>query len=86
MTSTLLVLVSVPGVLAIVNLLKKIGVSGPWCAALAVIIGVVLSVAHQTLINYQVWQAVENGLIIGLGAAGVWDVTRTPARKETIND
>ena len=77
MTGTLVALISVPGIIAIVNLLKSIGLSGRWSALVAVALGVGLSLAHWALADSGAWQAAESGIVLGLGAAGLWDVTKT---------
>ncbi|MDK9294559.1 hypothetical protein FAM19031_000597 [Propionibacterium freudenreichii] len=77
MNTTLVALISVPGILALVNLLKSIGLSGRWSALAAVLLGVGLSVAHWALADWGAWQAAESGIVLGLGAAGLWDVTKT---------
>lgn len=73
MDSTLVALVSVPGILALTNLAKHLGVKGKWSALVAVLLGVGLNVARYHLASSGAWQAVEAGTIMGLGAAGLWD-------------
>lgn len=67
---------SVPAVIAIVNVLKEFGVAGKWATLAAVLVGVAINVANHYLGEVGVYQAAMTGLIIGLGAAGVYDVTK----------
>ncbi len=71
------VLATAPAILALVNLAKRFGLSGAWCALLAVILGVVLSVADALLAGRPVLPASAAGLLLGLGAAGLYDVAAT---------
>ena len=69
---------SVLMVIALVNLLKGIGLSGKWSALVAVVIGVALAIADFQLGSSGMYVAAIGGLKIGLGAAGLYDVTKTP--------
>ena len=66
---------SVPGVIAVVNLLKELGVSGKWALVAAVVVGIALNVANYYLGNLGVYQAGVQGAMIGLGAAGIYDLS-----------
>lgn len=66
---------SLPGVVALVNLLKQFGVTGKWSLVAAIIIGVGLNVANGYLGDVAVYQDAMSGLLIGLGAAGVYDLS-----------
>lgn len=77
MTPTVLTIVSVPGILALVNLGKRLGLSGPWSALAAVVLGVALALAAYLLADTGAWQAIQQGLILGLSAAGLYDLTGT---------
>lgn len=77
MNDTLTVIVSVPAILAIVNFAKSVGISGRFSIALAVGLGVVLNVANYYLGANGGYQAAVQGLILGLSAAGLYDVTKT---------
>jgi len=67
-------------VLALVNLGKSLGVTGRWSALLAVLLGVALAVADYvflgdgTIAAAGVYTACATGLILGLTAAGLYDV------------
>lgn len=76
MTVTTMAIISVPGIIAITNLLKKLGVSGAWSALAAVLLGVGLSLAQWALADTGGWKAATEGLALGLAAAGLWDVTK----------
>lgn len=75
MTPTVLTVISVPGILALVNLAKRLGLSGPWSALLAVALGTALALAGYLLADTGAWQAIQQGLILGLSAAGLYDLT-----------
>lgn len=76
-------LATVPAILAIVNLLKDFGVSGKWSMLAAVTVGVALATGEYFLATYGVYHAVASGLLLGLGAAGLYDAARmgTEARE-----
>ena len=73
---TALTLATVPAILAIVQLGKSLGLSGKWSALVAVLLGVLLSVATYTLGDLGWYQAAASGLILGLSAAGLYDAAR----------
>ena len=68
-------------VLALVNVAKEFGVKGKWATLLAVFFGIILSVLEYVfttdLVTMQgLYQAFAVGLLIGLTAAGVYDVSK----------
>jgi len=69
---------SVPGVVAVVNLLKQLGVTGKWSLVSAVVVGVALNVANFYLGDMGVYQAAVTGVMVGLGAAGIYDLSHQP--------
>lgn len=77
--STLALLATPAAILALVNLAKRFGVSGAWSALLAVILGVALSVSDLAFGGNAFYVAGANGLLMGLGAAGIYDVVATVA-------
>ena len=76
-------LATIPAILALVNLAKTWGVTGKWSALLAVILGLVLSLAdygfltEDPLTRSGWYIAAATGLILGLSAAGLYDVAAT---------
>lgn len=70
-----LTLASVPAILAIVNLLKGLGLSGRWAALAAVLLAMVINLAVALWGDNQIFQAAASGLILGLGAAGLYDAS-----------
>lgn len=74
MNIDLAVLASPLVILALVNLGKKFGASGRWSMLLAVILGIVLAVLDGTLAGNVIYGYASNGLLIGLSAAGLYDV------------
>lgn len=72
-------LATVPAVLAIVNLLKDtFNINGKYSALLAVIIGVGLNIANYALGDAGWYQAAAQGLILALGASGLYDMSTAP--------
>ena len=70
-------LLSVPGVLALVEVAKRLGVPGQY----APLVSVVLSVALSLLVSgVDVTHAVE-GLMLGLSASGLYSGVRSVAGK-----
>ena len=71
-------LVTVPAVLSLVNLLKNtFNINGKYSALLAVIIGVGLNIANYALGDAGWYQAAAQGLILALGASGLYDLSST---------
>ena len=73
-------LVSVPAVLAAVNLLRKYGLPAQWAPVVAVLIGAIFGVAGAFVEGTGV-DAISTylmtGIIAGLGASGLYDVAKT---------
>ncbi len=67
-------------VTGLVEFCKKLGLSGQWCVVAAVCFGVLVMLVQQLAVVYpQIapWmQAVFWGVIIGLAAAGLYDVVK----------
>lgn len=79
-------LLTVPGIVALVNLGKRFGLSGPWAALAAVLLGVGLAL-FQYAAGAQGWYPIVlDGLQYGLAAAGLYDLASgsgyTPERAE----
>ena len=73
MTETAVTLLTAPAILALVNLVKNLGLSGKWSALVAVTLGVAIA-CLQAYAPAEVVQTISQGLICGLGAAGLYDV------------
>lgn len=65
-----------PAVLALVTLARDLGLPKRLAAPLAVVLGVVLAVADHALGSSGAYAAVADGLLLGLGAAGLYDAAR----------
>ena len=72
---TIVLLASVPAIVAVVNLAKRLGFSGELSLVLAVVLGVAFSLAEYLFGATGWYAAASSGLILGLGAAGLYDVT-----------
>lgn len=69
-------LATAPAVLALVGLAKDMGLPTRYAALVATLLGVGLSVADHALAGTGWYQAAASGLIMGLGAAGLYDGAR----------
>jgi hypothetical protein len=69
-------ILSVPAIVAIVTLGKSFGIAGKWALLAAVVVGIALSVADYYLGANGAWQAGVQGALIGLSAAGLYDVAK----------
>lgn len=74
---TIITLATVPAIVALTNLIKGLGVHGKWSALIAVLLGVGLTAGGQ-YVEAELWNTISEGLILGLGAAGLYDVA-TPS-------
>lgn len=76
---TLNTLLSVPAVVAIVTLGKSFGISGKWALLAAVVVAVAINLAAYLWATEGWFAAVVTGLLLGLSAAGLYDVAKTAA-------
>ena len=76
MTPEIVTIASIPAILALTNLAKALGISGKVSALLAVVLGIALAVGQYELAGYGWYQAAAQGLILGLSAAGLYDVSK----------
>ena len=67
---------SVPAIVALVNFGKRLGLKGEAPMVAAVALGVAINVANFYLGAVPVYQEAVAGLLLGLAAAGLYDVTR----------
>lgn len=77
---TVTTILSVPAVLAIVQLLKSFGVVGKWSLLAAVVVAVLLNVGAYLWATSGLYSAVIAGLLLGLAAAGLYDTAKAAAR------
>ena len=66
---------TVPAVLAVINLFKKVGLPAAAAPVLALVLGVLFTFAARHA-DIEWVKAVSEGLILGLGAAGVYDIAK----------
>lgn len=76
---TVITVATVPAIVALTNLVKSLGISGKWSALVAVLLGVGLSVASWALAGAGWWDAASGGLLLGLAAAGLYDLAPSAA-------
>lgn len=70
-------IVTVPAIVALTNLAKGLGIDGKRSALVAVMWGVSLAVADHALAGTGWWDAASSGLLLGLAAAGLYDLAPT---------
>ena len=68
------VIASPAAVVALVNFLKQFGVDGKWSFLAAVLLGVAVNLANYYFGDIPAYQAGITGLIMGLAAAGLYDL------------
>lgn len=76
---TLNTLLSVPAVLAIVQLGKDFGIKGKWALLAAVVVAIAVNLAAYYWSGSGAFNAVVTGLLLGLAAAGLYDAAKTAA-------
>lgn len=69
-------LATAPAVLALVTFARDLGLPKRLAAPLAVVLGVVLAAADHALGSSGTYAAIADGLLLGLGAAGLYDAAR----------
>ena len=88
---TITTIATVSAILALVNLAKLFGVVGRWSTALAVFLGVLIQVSEFLALTEDpvtvrgVYLAIATGLILGLSAAGLYDVAATIGGKAAVD-
>lgn len=77
---------TVPAILAIVNLLKRAGMSDKLSPFIAILLGIGINVSILYFGETEWFKAASQGLILGMSAAGVYDISVTAgAKKEVMN-
>lgn len=76
MDTTVTALATAPAVLALVTLAKDLGLPTRYAALTAVVLGAGLSVADHALAGNGAYSAAASGILLGLGAAGIYDTAR----------
>ena len=71
------VLLSVPAIIALTTLAKKLGVRGQWSMLVAVVLGGCLAAAQHYLGANPAYQQISHGILLGLSAAGLFDAAKT---------
>ena len=79
-------LATVPAIVALTNLGKRLGLPSRAALLLAVLLGVGLSLAQWAWAGAGWYDAAANGLILGLGAAGLYDLTPGPSSEQVGRD
>lgn len=77
----MITIATVPAVLALVTLVKDLGMPSRLAPVLALALGVVLTLLHtlsmgDSITTHTIWGLITSGLILGLSASGVYDGTK----------
>ena len=72
--------ITVAVIIAIVQLAKGLGLDNKFAPVLAVLIGIIGNLVAK-FIGADIWELVIGGLIVGLSAAGLYDLAKNPAKK-----
>lgn len=83
---TVNLVLSVPMVVALVELAKRTGLPTRWALLLAIALGIALSTASYYWATSGLFAAVMEGLLLGLAAAGLYDAAKTAAPTKLLND
>jgi len=75
----LVTILSVPAIVAIVQVIKSFGVGGKYSLVAALAVAVALNVLNFHFGASGLYLAVVQGVLVGLSAAGVYDVAKTAA-------
>lgn len=70
-------LLTVPAIVALVTILRDLGLPSKLAPVAAVVLGVGIGIVGQQLGHIPVVQAGADGLLVALAAAGVYDVAKT---------
>jgi len=76
MDMTLTTIVSIPAILAVVNLVKGLGVPAKVAPLVAVTIGITFAVAQGYFGDTLLYRNVSEGLLLGLAASGFYDMAK----------
>ena len=69
-------LASIPAIVALVNLAKGLGLPSKAAAPVAIVIGIAINTANHYLAGNGAYQSAVTGLLMGLAAAGLYDVAK----------
>lgn len=88
---TVVTLATIPAVLALVNLLKGLGLVGKWSALAALVLGILISFSEYFFMTAEhstsgIYTAIASGAVLGLSASGLYDIAGKVATKQQIND
>lgn len=67
-------LLSVPGIVALVNITKRAGLPARWAPLVAIVLGIAIAVLDELLTGNVYYAAATNGLLVALAASGVYDL------------
>lgn len=76
---------TVPAIVALVNAAKRTGLPDRFALVLAILLGIGLNLAVWAWADYGWFTAASSGLMLGLGAAGLYDLTPAPAPRRAID-
>lgn len=79
-------ILSVPAIIALVNLAKSVGPLGRWAALLAVSLGILIAVSAHFWGDLGWYVAGSRGALLGLAAAGLYDLTPGEAPRRALTE
>ena len=84
--TAVLIVTSVPGVTALVTLAKQFGVTGKWATIASLAFGIGLNLgawaAGVAFVGASWFGVASVGILVGLGAAGIYDYSVANSRRE----
>lgn len=84
MVESLAAVATVPTVLALVNVCKRAGLPGHFAPAVAIGFGLVCQLLLWLAAGGSFWVAVVLGVLLGLSASGVHDITATGGSQDNV--
>lgn len=84
--TTAAILATPAAILAVVNFAKRLGLPVKGALVLALVLGIAFSIGDQVCGANVIYASGANGLLLGLGAAGLYDVAKTIAQTVTPAD
>lgn len=77
------ILATVPAIVALVTVAKDLGLPTKYATVFAIAVGLILGIADYSFAADGLYKAASSGLILALGAAGVYDLRKGPDQTTT---
>ena len=82
----LVTILSVPAIVAIVEVIKAFGVNGKYSLVVALAVAVALNVLNFQYGASGLYLAIIQGVLVGLSAAGVYDVAKAASTTTKVSE